>query len=222
MRGILGGPVRKVKRPGTASPPVRRVCGMIRVKVCACRFGVSGYSGAAVPAPVNGFPMKASQIPALIALVAGCVFAAGDAGAQGRSGGRTQVGVLNCDVSAGIGRIIGSTRALTCRFRPYRGRTEFYRGTIRHAGLDIGVTRRGVMVWGVLAPSNRRNLALGGRYAGAAAEVTAGLGLGANVLIGGFEDSVALQPLSVTAQTGLNIAVGVAELTLAPIAQRRR
>lgn len=162
--------------------------------------------------------MKTSQIPALLALVAGCLFAAGEADAQGR----TQVGVLSCDVSAGIGRIIGSTRALSCRFRPYRGRTELYRGTIRHTGLDIGVTRRGVMIWGVLAPSSLRNLALGGRYAGASAEVTAGLGLGANVLIGGFQGSVALQPLSVTAQTGLNIAVGVAELSLVPVGRRPR
>jgi hypothetical protein len=37
-------------------------------------------------------------------------------------------------------------------------------------------------------------------------------GLGANVLIGGSNRTVALQPLSVSGQVGLNFAVGVAEL----------
>ena len=56
--------------------------------------------------------------------------------------------------------------------------------------------------------------ALQGRYAGASAEATVAVGLGANVLVGGGNKSIALQPLSVQAQTGLNVAAGVAALRL--------
>ena len=58
--------------------------------------------------------------------------------------------------------------------------------------------------------------ALAGGYAGVSAEATAGLGIGANALLGGSNKSIALQPLSVQGQEGLNIAVGVAELRLRP------
>ena len=125
-----------------------------------------------------------------------------------------QVGVLRCDVSAGIGQIIGSTRQLACVYRREGGRTERYLGTIRHTGLDLGSTTRGVMAWGVLARSEVRRGALNGRYTGISAEATVGLGVGTNILFGGSENSVALQPVSVQAQEGLNIAIGVAELTL--------
>ena len=56
--------------------------------------------------------------------------------------------------------------------------------------------------------------ALEGDYAGATASATVGVGLGANVLIGGLDKSIALQPLSVSGNTGLNIAAGVGVITL--------
>ena len=40
------------------------------------------------------------------------------------------------------------------------------------------------------------------------------VGLGANVLVGGFDKGINLQPVSVQAQTGLNIAAGVSSLNL--------
>jgi hypothetical protein len=58
--------------------------------------------------------------------------------------------------------------------------------------------------------------ALAGNYAGASAEATVGAGLGANVLVGGSNRTVALQPISVQGQAGLNLAVGVAGLELQP------
>jgi hypothetical protein len=71
------------------------------------------------------------------------------------------------------------------------------------------------MAWSVFAPSGRiARGALAGVYAGATAEATVGAGLGANVLLGGSDRSIALQPLSVQGQAGLNLAVGVADLIL--------
>jgi hypothetical protein len=135
---------------------------------------------------------------------------------------RVGVGTLQCDVSAGVGMIIGSTRQLDCVLDPLRGPDQRYIGTVRHAGLDLGVTGGGVMVWSVLSSNAQPRFPMTGRYVGAQASGSLGVGLGANALVGGNESSFALQPISVQAQTGVNIAVGVAELTLEPVVAERR
>jgi hypothetical protein len=91
---------------------------------------------------------------------------------------------------------------------------EYYTGSISKLGIDIGVTAGGVMVWLVFAPTNRPTGALAGSYAGAAAEATIVAGIGANALLGGSNRTVALQPLSLQGQAGLNVAAGVAGLEL--------
>jgi hypothetical protein len=126
-----------------------------------------------------------------------------------------QSGTLNCDVSAGFGFIVGSQRQVNCLFTPsYPAPPEQYIGTITKVGLDIGVTAAGSLVWAVQMSTTRRRGVLAGSYAGASAEATLGAGLGANVLVGGNERSVALQPLSIQGQVGLNIAAGIAEISL--------
>ena len=128
---------------------------------------------------------------------------------------RARAGVLTCDVSAGIGLIIGSQKQVSCVYAPDRpGPQEGYNGSITKFGLDIGITGGGVMVWGVFAESVAGAGFLAGDYVGATAEATIAAGLGANVLIGGSNRTVALQPVSVTGQIGLNLAVGVADLHL--------
>jgi hypothetical protein len=130
---------------------------------------------------------------------------------------RVEVGVLTCTASGSRGFIVGSTRYLRCRLH-HRGRDEYYTGTIRKFGLDIGATRQARIAWAVLAPTRAlppRSLA--GSYGGLSAEATIGVGVGANALIGGSSKSIVLQPLSVQAQRGLNIAAGVAALHLRPV-----
>lgn len=128
---------------------------------------------------------------------------------------RIQAGSLTCDVSAGIGFIIGSQRSVNCTFQPSGpGPVEYYTGSISKLGIDIGVTAGGVMVWLVWAPTNRPVGALTGSYAGASAEATVIAGVGANALVGGSNRTVALQPLSLQGQAGINIAAGVAGLEL--------
>jgi len=129
----------------------------------------------------------------------------------------SRVGTLTCDISAGIGVIIASKKNVTCVFTPAQpGPREVYAGTITKFGLDLGATSGGEMIWAVYAPSNRRFGALAGRYVGATAGATVGAGVGANVLVGGSNRTVTLQPLSVQGQTGLNVAAGVAGLELRP------
>ena len=130
---------------------------------------------------------------------------------------RVKVGALTCDISAGIGVIIASKKTVVCAFTPAApGPREVYTGSITKFGLDIGATSGGRMVWDVYAPTTEHFGALAGNYVGASGEATVGVGVGANVLVGGNNRTVALQPVSVQGQTGLNLAVGVSGLTLQP------
>jgi hypothetical protein len=150
--------------------------------------------------------MKRIIIASLLALAA---FAAP---ASAREGVKT--GVLDCDVSAGIGFILGSSKTVDCTFKGNGGRVEHYRGKIGKLGIDIGATGKASMAWIVFAPGKINKGALEGTYTGASAQATVIAGLGANVLVGGFEKSINLQPLSVQGQTGLNVAAGLTSLTL--------
>jgi len=125
-----------------------------------------------------------------------------------------KIGVLNCDVSAGVGMIVASSKTVKCTFDRAVGGKEYYKGTIEKLGIDVGFTGKGVMSWIVFAPGQIAKGALKGKYAGASAEASVAVGLGANVLVGGGNKSIALQPLSVQAQTGLNVAAGIAALRL--------
>jgi len=156
--------------------------------------------------------MSATTIRTLLAATAALAALALPGAAQAQ----TRVGVLECRVGPGVGMIITSSKALSCRFRPARGGgvRDRYVGTVRRFGLDIGATGAGAIVWAVFAPSSLGRGALAGTYVGASAEATLGAGLGANVLVGGSNRTISLQPLSVQAQTGLNIAAGVGEIDL--------
>src|SRR5580704_2454725 len=156
--------------------------------------------------------MRRAIMGALILALAGLSFSGETAQAQ-----RVRAGVLNCDVSAGIGLIIGSQRTVNCLFTPdVPSPQEGYFGTITKFGLDLGATAGGSMVWAVYADTSRGYGFLAGDYAGASGEATIAVGLGANVLVGGSSRTVALQPVSLTGQVGLNLALGVANLSIRP------
>jgi hypothetical protein len=128
---------------------------------------------------------------------------------------QVKAGVLTCDVAEGMGYIIGSHKLLACSFTPEgAGRREGYDGSITKFGLDLGLTRGGFMVWSVFTNTVAGPDFLAGDYVGASGEITVAAGLGANVLVGGSNRTVALQPISLGAQTGLNFAIGVAALHL--------
>jgi hypothetical protein len=133
---------------------------------------------------------------------------------------RARAGVLNCQVAPGVGLIFGSQRAVECDFRSRHYR-EHYTGRITRIGLDIGVSSGQQIAWAVFAPARRGRGALAGSYVGATAEASLAAGLGANALIGGFQRSIALQPLSVGTQTGFNLAVAVSGLELGYAGSRR-
>ena len=151
---------------------------------------------------------RAALILAALALAA----SAGMTQAQAQN--RIRAGVLSCSVSGGVGLIVTSRKTTLCTFNPRRGRSERYVGAIRRFGLDVGVTQRGILTWAVFSEGSVAPGSLAGSYVGAAAEATVGAGVGANVLVGGSNRSIALQPLSVSGQTGLNFALGVGDFEL--------
>jgi hypothetical protein len=141
----------------------------------------------------------------------------GPAAASGGGGGAAvRAGYLTCHVDAGWGFIFGSSRKLDCAYALQPGYTEYYLGSITKFGADIGYLQSGVILWAVLAPTtNLGQGALAGHYGGATASAALGVGAGANVLVGGFNSSIALQPVSIEGQNGLNVAAGVASMNLA-------
>lgn len=156
--------------------------------------------------------MKKLALTAGAALLACGLLAPGQA-AHAQPGG-VNAGILTCQVEGGWGFIFGSSRNLRCEYSK-RGYSENYYGRISKFGVDIGYLRGAVMVWTVIAPT--ANLAPGtltGNYAGVTASATPGIGAGAHVLVGGFHRSVMLQPVSIEGNTGLNVAAGIASLTL--------
>jgi Protein of unknown function (DUF992) len=71
------------------------------------------------------------------------------------------------------------------------------------------------LVWTVLAAERRLGRqALRGNYVGASADASIVIGGGANALVGGSKRSFTLQPFSVQGQSGVNLAIGVAGLSL--------
>jgi hypothetical protein len=128
---------------------------------------------------------------------------------------RIQAGVLECRGGVTTSFIVGSVTDLGCLFRPNFGPPQPYHALVRRVGVDVGITERTVLAWGVFAPTRRIGPGdLAGNYGGVSAGAAIGIGGGANVLVGGSNNSFALQPLSLSGQTGLNVALGIAGLEL--------
>jgi hypothetical protein len=149
-----------------------------------------------------------------LALAAGCTQQPAAGTARAPNHGGVNVGSLSCNVAGGVGFVFGSSRTLNCVFTRSDGVGERYEGTIRRYGVDIGFTRESTVVWLVFAPGSIAPGAIAGEYAGATAQGTVGVGVGANVLLGGSSNQITLQPVSIEGSVGLNAAAGVAALSL--------
>jgi hypothetical protein len=124
------------------------------------------------------------------------------------------VGSLSCSVAGGVGFVFGSTKGLNCIFTRTNGLGEHYEGSVEHFGVDIGYTKDAQIVWLVFAPGDISSGSLAGSYGGVTVQGTVGVGAGANVLVGGSNKQISLQPVSVQGGAGLNVAGGVAEISL--------
>jgi hypothetical protein len=154
---------------------------------------------------------RSSILGAVAALAVAPVLVTGPAAAQAR----VQAGFLECRGLGTTSFIVGSVHELECVFRSDYGPPVRYHGVVRKLGVDIGFTEQSSLAWGVFAPTRQIGPGdLAGNYAGVTAGAAVGVGGNANALVGGSNNSLALQPVSIEGQTGVNVAVGVAELEL--------
>jgi outer membrane protein OmpA-like peptidoglycan-associated protein len=150
------------------------------------------------------------------ALALGAAFLA--SGANADPGG-IKVGTLTCHVNSGWGYVLGSSKRMECRYQGVGGPDQ-YVGRMTKVGMDIGYTRGATMVWAVVAPAGDVGRgALAGDYVGGTASATAGIGIGANGLVGGPRRSFTLQPLSFEGNTGyIDASAGLGVMHLAEVA----
>ncbi len=153
------------------------------------------------------------RIPYLSAVAVGLAMtAAVPSGAQAF----VEAGGLECRSPGSVAFIVGAVINFECQFRPsIGGPPHRYFATIRRVGVDLGFTRDITLGWVVFAPTDViRPGDLAGNYGGVQAGASFGVGLGGNALVGGSNNSFALQPLSGQAQAGLNVAAGFEGLEL--------
>ena len=161
----------------------------------------------------NVAPMRVLPLVILLAVAELAPF-----GVQAQAPGQnwTQSGMLRCKLNPSIGFIIFGHQSMECRFEPSRqGSPQTYEGALNTVGIDIGVIGAGGLAWAVLAPTSGVSAgALAGEYVGASGDVALGAGVGANVLIGGSQRSIALQPVSVEGSVALDVTLGLSALKL--------
>jgi uncharacterized protein DUF992 len=191
--------------------PSQRLCGALAYSQSARKQATSARRGFSRELGVSGMFKK-------VGLALGAIGLAAAVSAQGTPAlaqAGVRVGTLSCNVAAGWGFIFGSSKALRCVFSGAPGHYDHYAGTINKFGVDIGYTQGGVLVWAVFAPTAHIGPgALAGSYVGATGSATVGVGAGANVLIGGSNRTISLQPVSIEGNTGLNVAAGIGAINL--------
>jgi Protein of unknown function (DUF992) len=157
--------------------------------------------------------MMRNKLAACAALAA-ALFSMGLAATPARAD--AQVGVLSCHSAEASSYIIVSDQPFNCVFTPSTGGpAQYYQAMIRRFGAQAGVSSNVTLGWAVFAPSLRVGPgALAGIYGGVSAGASFGVGVGANGLVGGNNNSLALQPVSVEGQSGFNVVATATEVQL--------
>jgi len=131
-----------------------------------------------------------------------------------------QAGMLRCRLNPSIGFVIFGHQSMECSLQPVSGPVQAYEGAINTVGLDFGVSEGGRLAWAVFGPANGIPYgALAGEYVRASGDVGVGVGAGANVLVGGSNRNIALQPVSLEGSVALNVVAGLSQLKLRPVPQ---
>jgi hypothetical protein len=134
-----------------------------------------------------------------------------------------QVGLLSCRSVEASSYIIVSDQPFNCVFTPSAGGpTQYYQATVRRLGAQAGINNSGSLEWAVFAPSLRVGAgALAGTYGGLTAGAAFGVGGAANGLVGGNNNSLALQPVSFEGQQGFNVVATATAVELQAVVPMR-
>lgn len=129
--------------------------------------------------------------------------------------GGIELGMLTCHQTDRTNLIVWSDATYTCTFDRVKGDEEVYTGSIDKIGVDLTINKIETIKWTVIAPNDRSEPgALSGTYVGASADAAVGVGAGARALVGGGDNSFALQPVSLSGETGVGIAAGIERFKL--------
>ena len=164
--------------------------------------------------------------PALKQLAAAAVFAvAAVAGTAANAQGLgPKIGILICYMVPGnsINLLFYSSQSVMCELWDGRGLAERYRGSTGIGfGLDLEARTNERITFTVFATNFRRGAyQLAGRYRGVKASATLGLGGGIQLLVGGGNKSISLQP-ALSETRGFGVSAGVGYLYLKPMAGDR-
>ncbi len=130
-----------------------------------------------------------------------------------------EIGVVTCDYIPGskVNLLIHSSASFNCVFA-HGGVKDYYDGEAGIGlGLDLQWTTQSTMSYTVMASTGKNvdwSVGLNGTYSGGKASAAFGVGLGAAVLIGGGDDSVALVPLAIETGQGFGATAGLGYLSL--------
>jgi hypothetical protein len=138
----------------------------------------------------------------------------------GKSTAGTKIGVMTCETvpHTGFTLLIHSTVNIKCRFESTDGSgVEHYMGeTGISLGVDLSSNIKKQLVYTVFAADFKSgSYKLAGKYAGVGASASIGAGVGAQVLVGGNNDSISLQPV-IEGNTGVGVSAGITYLYIQP------
>ena len=161
---------------------------------------------------------------AALALTLALGFALAQGGVSAETGGPgIKVGVLKCDQvpGSGVNLLIHSTVQVTCLYTSVTGeRQAIYKGeTGIGLGIDLNWNKSETIaftVFGASMDTGPGKHPLAGKYLGVRASVAIGIGLGAQVLVGGGRGQFTLQPLAIEQTKGFGVAAGLGYLYLEP------
>ena len=125
--------------------------------------------------------------------------------------GRVETGMLSCFQASRDNNVLWSETTYDCVFKREGMPDERYVGELDAIGLDLMKQTDSELAWSVLAPTEMtaNEGILEGDYGGLSVGVAAGAGVGARALVGGFQDSVALQPFSVEGDEGYGASLTI-------------
>ena len=129
---------------------------------------------------------------------------------------RIYIGSLTCNIAAGTGYVLASSKKMDCVFLGKDGiSTAQYEGTINKVGIDIGYTKAVHTIWRVYSlGSDRKANQIAGTYVGEQGTAAAGSQAGGNWIYGGPNAEIGMVASGIVKDAGYNLAMGVAEMTI--------
>lgn len=132
---------------------------------------------------------------------------------------RFAVGTLRCAASTADARDAETAKSLTCIFRAGKaGVNSYYRGRIIKFSGDMEQPPDPAISWTVWVPEeiDLSNASLAGRYASVPVDDPRVAGLGTNLMLGGENEAIVLEPIHGSQKDRADLAAAIATLELLP------